>query len=310
MHVGFADTTLASPAGEVVEAWLDKLGHSLGDGSPLAGLTIALDTGHGAASAYAQRLFVDAGATVHVANDQPDGTNINAGCGSTHPEVIAELTRSTGSDMGFSFDGDADRVVLADESGTIRDGDAILYLWGRHLHRHGELPGGRLVATSMTNLGLEVALRRDGIAIERCDVGDRVVVATMEREGIVLGGEQSGHIVNRRLTTSGDGLLTALHLAQLRAQAGQPLSTMLEGFERFPQLLRNVRVQRKPPFETLPQVTEASDTVRRTLGDEGRLVLRYSGTESLARIMIEGPDQGRIDALAEDLATVIAEAIG
>ena len=295
---------------DIVQQWLDGLLASLPEGLSLNGLKVALDTGHGAASPYAEALFHRLEADVVMINGAPDGSNINRECGSTHPEVIADLTRREGADLGFAFDGDADRVIVADESGTVRDGDAILYLWSRALDAQGVLPGRRIVATTMSNLGLEVALRRDGIHIVRCDVGDRHVVSTMESQGIVLGGEQSGHIVHRGLSTAGDGLLTALHLAALRQQSGVALSQQLRGFERFPQILQNVRVSKKPDFQSLPRLQEARQQVEQALGDEGRLVLRYSGTEPLARVMIEGPDQATIQRLANDLAQVIGEEIG
>lgn len=300
-----------------VEAYLRSLvsaareGHGADAGGlPLEGLAVAVDAGNGAASPYAEKLFASLGARVTVINAAPDGRNINAGCGSTHPGALAELILASGGDLGFSFDGDADRVILADEKGEIRDGDAILYLWGRDLADRGALPGRRVVATSMSNLGLDAALAEAGISLVRCDVGDRVVVDTMRREGVVLGGEQSGHIVNLELGTTGDGLLTALVVALLRARRKRPLSELVRGFERFPQLIENVRVREKVPFEGLPAVVEARRRVEEELARSGRLVLRYSGTEPLARIMIEGRDRGRIETLAEELAAVIATEIG
>ncbi len=294
-----------------VESYLSNLIETVGGGeSPFEGLSIALDAGNGAASSYAGDLFERLGARVEVIHAQPDGRNINRGSGSTHPEVVAERVRATGADLGFSFDGDADRALVADETGEARDGDAMLYLWARDLARQGRLPGHRIVATSMSNLGLEVALRREGIGVVRCDVGDRVVVETMRREGIELGGEQSGHIVSLSLSTTGDGLLTALQIAALKQRDGRPLSAMLEGFERFPQLLRNLPVRHKPDLDSLPAVDEASREVERRLGDDGRLVLRYSGTEPLVRIMIEGKDRGEIEGLADQLAVVLEAELG
>lgn len=293
-----------------VEPWLQGLLDGLPPGTDLEGLQVALDAGNGAASPFAEDLFRRLGAEVEIVHAAPDGRNINAGCGSTHPEVIAELTRSQGADLGFAFDGDADRVILADETGEVRDGDAILYLWATELASMDRLPDRRIVATTMSNLGLEVALRRRDITIVRCDVGDRHVVSTMEDQGIVLGGEQSGHIVNRALSTAGDGLLTALHLAALRQHRAKPLSHLLRDFVRFPQILLNVPVRQKPDLATLPGLQEAQQGVEEQLGNEGRLVLRYSGTEPLARVMIEGPDQTTIQRLAQDLAQVIAKEIG
>lgn len=272
---------------------------------PLDGAKIALDTGYGAASPYARELFEGLGAEVVMLHDRPTGVNINQDSGSTHTEAIREAVRERGCDLGFAFDGDADRAVMIDGHGEERDGDAILYLWARDLHARGLLPGPAIVATSMSNLGLEVGLRRHGIDVLRCGVGDREVVSTMVEKGLVLGGEQSGHIVHLESSTTGDGLLTALALATLVRRSDADLDGLLDGFERFPQLLRNLKVARKPPLDSLPAVQNAARTVEEVLGDEGRLVLRYSGTEPLVRIMIEGPDQAQIESLADDLATVL-----
>ncbi len=306
---GVAPIALEPDQGSV-EAYRAGLIASLDGRQPLHGLNVALDTGNGAASTLARELFEQLGARVSLVHAEPDGRNINAGCGSTHPQVVADLVRSSGADLGFSFDGDADRAIVADEAGKVRDGDAMLYLWARDLARRGNLPGQRLVATSMSNLGLEVALRRSGIDVVRCDVGDREVVETMRREGIELGGEQSGHIVNMSLSTTGDGLLTALQVAGLKQRDGRPLSVMLEGFKRFPQLLRNLPVKHKPDLSGLPEVVRASHEIERQLGSNGRLVLRYSGTEPLVRIMIEGQNRAEIDALADQLAAVLEAEIG
>ncbi len=299
---------LPEPEGSLAELYLTSLGATLPGEGPLSGLKVALDAAHGAAAPYAAEVFQGAGAEVAVIGDQPDGTNINRDRGSTHPEALARLTRD-GFDLGIAFDGDADRAVLVDERGEVRDGDAILYLWARALHAAGSLDGGRVVATSMSNLGLERALAREGIGVERCGVGDREVVATLREKGLVLGGEQSGHVVNLHLSTTGDGLLTALHVASLVARQGQPLSEMLAPFRRFPQVLKNVRVRRREPLERLPGVAAAVDRVERALGADGRLVLRFSGTEPLARIMIEGPEQATIEAFADDIAREIEGAL-
>lgn len=302
-----AELTIAPGA---VDAYLEELISTFPAGRPLVGLRIAIDAANGAASPYARGLFEGLGAEVVLAHAAPDGSNVNRGCGSTHPAAMATLTVENGCDLGCAFDGDADRVILADEKGTVRDGDAILYLWARELQRQNRLPGARVVATTMSNLGLEVALARHAIELVRCDVGDREVVATMFREGIDLGGEQSGHVVYLPLSTTGDGLLTALQMAALLARGGQPLSGLLEGFEKFPQLIRNVRVTRKPDLLGFAGVRAQTEAIERELGREGRLVLRYSGTEPLARIMIEGRDQAHIETLAADLAHQIATEVG
>ncbi|MEP7009335.1 MAG: phosphoglucosamine mutase [Acidobacteriota bacterium] len=304
-----AVTALKRYKGLVYE-YLDALYGDLPGKKTLAGLKLAIDCGNGAASDFGNALFGGIGATVQVINDRPNGTNINAGCGSTHPEVVASRVLEIGADMGLAFDGDADRCILVDERGEVRDGDAILYLWARDLAAKGELPHRKIVATSMSNLGLVRALAREGIGVVRCDVGDRQVVATMKAEGIVLGGEQSGHIVYLKEASTGDGLLTALHIATLRARSGEPLSQMLAGFRRYPQILSNIPVREKKSFADLPGVAAAAARVEQRLGDDGRLVLRYSGTEPLARIMIEGADQAEITALAGEIATEIRGAIG
>jgi phosphoglucosamine mutase len=281
-----------------------------GGGPPLAGLRVVLDTGNGAASAYAGELFERLGAEATRLGAAPDGRNVNLGCGSTAPEGVAAAVVAAGAHLGAAFDGDADRCILVDERGEVRDGDAILYLWATQLLAEGHLAPPAIVATSMSNLGLERALARHGIAMVRCGVGDRPVVETMRREGILLGGEQSGHIVRLDLAATGDGLLTAVQMAALVHRAGHPLSELLAGFRRYPQTLVNVRVASKPDLATLPRVTAAARAVEDELGADGRLVLRYSGTEPLARVMIEGPDQETIETLAGHLAAVLADELG
>jgi len=304
---------------QVIDGYLASLVASVGASdarengahqAPLGQLRIALDTANGAASPFAAKIFRRLGAQVRASADRPDGSNINRDCGSTHPQAIAAFTRTSGADLGFAFDGDADRVLVADETGTVHDGDAMLYLLARDLDACGQLPSHAVVATSMSNLGLEIALRREGIALVRCDVGDRAVVETLRARGLRLGGEQSGHLVDLVLSTTGDGMLTALRLAALRARTAQPLSTMLRDFERLPQLIENVRVASKPDWTRLASVERARREVCAALGQEGRLVLRYSGTEPLARIMIEGRERTTIEALAGHLAAAIRAAIG
>lgn len=307
-----APVPLSRTAGEGlgVRAYLDTLANSVPGKFPLAGLRVGLDVGNGAAFELAGPLFERLGAETVVLHATPDGTNINAGCGSTDPRDLCALGTAGGFDIGFAFDGDADRATLIDERGVARDGDAILYLWARDLVRTGQLLPPAIVATSMSNLGLERALARDGVAVHRSDVGDREVVKLLRAEGLVLGGEQSGHIVHLGLSTTGDGLLTALQVAARVARARVPVSELLAGFVRFPQILLNVRVASKPSLESLPTVAAAVARVERELGPEGRLVLRYSGTEPLARVMIEGPDAAVIQQLAESMAAAIDAEIG
>jgi phosphoglucosamine mutase len=304
-------TPLATETG-LHERYLSHLASTVAAGGarPLAGLRVVLDTGNGAASAFAGELFGRLGAEVTRLGAAPNGRNVNLGCGSTAPEGVAAAVVAAGAHLGAAFDGDADRCILADERGEVRDGDAILYLWATGLLAEGRLVPPAIVATSMSNLGLERALARHGIAVVRCGVGDRLVVETMRREGILLGGEQSGHVVRLDLAATGDGLLTAVQTAALVHRAGRPLSELLAGFRRYPQTLVNIRVASKPDLATLPRVTAAARAVEDELGADGRLVLRYSGTEPLARVMIEGPDQETIETLAGRLAAVLAEELG
>lgn len=290
------------------ERYLDHLASTVEE--PLDGLRVVLDAGNGAASSYAGEIFERLGARVILLHAQPDGRNVNEGCGSTAPAEMAARVAAEGAHLGAAFDGDADRCILADERGEVRDGDAILFLWALSLRDRGLLDPPKIVATTMSNLGLERALDREGIGIVRCAVGDRYVVEAMKREGILLGGEQSGHIVERQLASTGDGLLTALQIAAIVHEAGRPLSELLAGFRRYPQVLKNVRVARKPDLATIPSVAAAARSVEDRLGADGRLVLRYSGTEPLARVMIEGPDQPTIEAMAAELIGVIQGELG
>ena len=309
VEIAGVDAELPPVDEAAVTAYLDRLKGCL-EGRRLDGMKIVLDTGYGAASAYAGDIFSSLGADVTVLHDTPDGTNINFESGSTHPEALCAAVSSSGAHLGVAFDGDADRAVLVDENGELRDGDAILYLWGKDLKSRGALPGDSIVATSMSNLGLQVALEAENVALERCGVGDREVVATMRGGGWVLGGEQSGHVVHLDLSTTGDGMLTALCMADIVHRHEDSLSELLAGFKRFPQLLRNLPVSHKPPLGSLPEVTAACKEVEAELGDRGRLVLRYSGTEDLVRIMIEGPDRPTIDGLADRLAEVLVASLG
>ena len=271
----------------------------------LAGATVVLDGAHGATAPFAPDLFGRLGADVHAIGVEPDGTNINRDCGSTSPAALEAAVRTTGADFGFGFDGDGDRCLLVDETGTARDGDALLYRWALELAAEGRLEPRAIVATSMSNLGLEQALVPHGVEVVRCGVGDREVAATMRERGIVLGGEQSGHLVCSHFSTTGDGLLTALRLAELLRRDGRPVARQLAPFRRFPQVLENVRVRVKTPFDDLPDVRAAVHAVQAELGDAGRLVLRYSGTEPLARIMLEGPEEGLLREWAERIAGAI-----
>ena len=295
---------------ELADRYLDHLSASLPGRLPLHGLRIAIDAANGAAAPHAARLFRSLGADCRVTCDRPDGRNINRDCGSTCTDRIVAFTRKTGSDLGAALDGDADRAILCDHQGRICDGDVLLYVWASHLAARDLLPERRIVATTMSNMGLERALEPRGIEVLRCGIGDREVAATMRREGVRLGGEQSGHLLDLELATTGDGLLTAAAVAGIVASSGRSLAELAAGFRRFPQVLRNVTVREKPPLETVPGVSVAVTSAERELGSAGRVLLRYSGTEPLARVMIEGPEQQQIETLCDRIARVIEAELG
>jgi phosphoglucosamine mutase len=273
---------------------------------PLAGLHLVVDAANGAASALARPLLEGLGARLTMIFDDPDGLNINAGCGATAPDALARTVVESGADAGLALDGDADRALLVDERGAVLDGDDILLAWARHLDAQGQLPGRKVVATVMSNLGLEKALARDGIETVRCPVGDRSVWLAMTEHRAALGGEQSGHIICSHHSVSGDGLLTGSHLLAIAAGRRRRLSE-LSDLRRLPQVLINVPVARRRPFSELPLLSRALDETERRLDSRGRVLLRYSGTEPLVRVMLEGEDQDEIRGLAESLAETVAE---
>jgi phosphoglucosamine mutase len=295
---------LPAPDPGLAARYLDLVVATHDDPAPLDGLHVVVDAAHGAASGLATELLERLGARVTAIASSPDGTNINAHCGATAPERLQRTVVELGADAGVALDGDADRAVLVDEVGGLFDGDDILLAWGRHLDRRGRLPGRLLVATVMSNFGLERALDAAGIRLIRSAVGDRSVWLAMRESGSALGGEQSGHVICAHHTVSGDGLVTGTHVLAIAAAAGVPLSS-LSGLERMPQVLLNVHVARKPPFEEVACVARQLADTEARLGDRGRVLLRYSGTEPLARVMIEGEDADEIAALAASLADTI-----
>jgi phosphoglucosamine mutase len=250
------------------------------------------------------------GAEVFKLGVEPNGRNINAGCGSMYPEKTAAKVRELRADVGIALDGDGDRAVLVCEKGNVVDGDALLLLCARDLLARGALRGGALVATVMSNLGLEKALEALGVKLVRTQVGDRYVVEAMRAGGYCLGGEQSGHIIFLDHNTTGDGLLTALQALAVMKRSGRPLSELVAGFVRFPQVLVNVRVARKPPLESMPEMLEAVSKVEAELAGRGRVLIRYSGTEPKARVMVEGEDEARVREIAGDLADRLRRAVG
>ena len=278
-------------------------------GQPLAGLRLLIDAAQGAASPVAAAFFSRLGAAVEVLNASPNGTNINASCGALHPEGLAHAVVARGVDAGAAFDGDADRAVLVTNTGRVLDGDDILYIWGRHLDAAGRLPGRTVVATVMSNLGLEVSLAAHGIRLMRCAVGDREVWETMQREGAVLGGEQSGHVICAHHAVTGDGLLTAAHVLAI-ARAQRRSLEELADLPHFPQVLRNVRVSRRLPVAEVPALADAITWAEEALGGAGRVFVRYSGTEPLLRIMVEAATDEAAQGIAQRLVEVASAQLG
>ncbi|MDY0062794.1 MAG: phosphoglucosamine mutase [Myxococcota bacterium] len=276
----------------------------------LEGLKIVVDCAHGAAYKVAPAVFAELGAEVIPLGVAPNGRNINDGCGSLHPEVMQAAVREHGAQLGLSLDGDADRVILADEHGEAVDGDQILALCARQLAQQGRLRGGTVVATVMSNLGLELALRALGISLLRTAVGDRHVVAAMRRGGFNLGGEQSGHLIFLDHGTTGDGVLAALQVLAVMLREGRPLSELKRLVQPVPQRLINIPVSSRPVLEELPRVAAAAAAARAALGDEGRVLLRYSGTELLARVMVEGISRDLVETHCAEIAQAVAREIG
>ena len=276
----------------------------------LEGLRIVIDCANGAAYRVGPTVLEELGAEVVSIAAEPDGTNINRRCGANHPEHVAASVRKYRGDVGVALDGDADRVILVDEEGGIVDGDRVLAMCAIDLHSRGELRGDRVVGTAMSNVGLEIALRSQGIELLRTDVGDRYVVAAMRREQLTLGGEPSGHVIFLDHNTTGDGMMTALQVLALMCRTNRPLSDLKTAMEPFPQVLRSVRVRARPPLEEMPTVQDLIERIERDLKGEGRVVVRYSGTEPLARVMVEGRDAERVGDLAAELVEAIRARIG
>jgi phosphoglucosamine mutase len=276
----------------------------------LDGLRVVLDCANGAAYKVGPTVLQELGAEVFALGVEPNGRNINDGCGALYPERTAAKVREVRADVGFALDGDADRCVVVDDQGEILDGDELVALFARDLHDRGALRGGKVVGTVMSNLGLEKALEKMGIGLLRTQVGDRYVVEQMRAGGYNLGGEQSGHIVMLDHNTTGDGLITALQTLAIMRRRGGRLSELLERFERFPQVLVNVAVTEKKPIEKLPSVQEAVRRVEEEFDGRGRVLIRYSGTEPKARVMVEGDDEKRVHEVAEELAGELRRALG
>lgn len=295
-------------AAEFQASYLEYLATQFTDLS-LNGFKMVADCANGAVSHLAPELFTSLGAEVVAINDRPDGRNINRDCGSLHLDVLQARVIEEKADFGVAFDGDADRSLFVDEHGNLVDGDATLWILAQFLNSHGLLRNSTVVATVMSNLGLEKALRSQNIELARTAVGDKYVLEELINTGSAIGGEQSGHIIMPAKSLVGDGMMTALFLLEAMHEKGMTLSQMTAGFVRYPQVLVNVRVGRKLPFEEVPEISEAARLTEKDLDGKGRLLLRYSGTENLARVMIEGEEQAEIESQANALAEVIRKAL-
>ena len=307
---GEAKPDASDRAEELRTQYINYLTHEIGGGLSLANVKIVVDCANGAACEIAPEVLRRLGANVIPINNQPDGRNINLNAGSLHIESLQERVVVERADLGVAFDGDADRALFADGAGKFVDGDATLWVLANYLKARGDLSGEKVIATVMSNIGLEIALRSRGVNLVRTDVGDKYVLEELLRSDTALGGEQSGHIIFPKVSLAGDGIITTLMLLRAIVGKQQSLEELTRGFQRFPQVLLNVRVREKRPFEELPSVQRLASEIQQTLGDRGRLLLRYSGTEPLARVMIEGPSESEVNENAQHLAAAIQKEIG
>jgi phosphoglucosamine mutase len=312
-HLAAAADSAPSLPGEagLRRAYVDWLAESIkGD---LSKLKVLVDCANGAATAEAPELFRACGVRATYLSAAPDGKNINDNCGALHPEVLARaVAEKKGQfDLGITFDGDADRALFSDANGRVVNGDAVLLAVARDMQSRGGLAGSTVVATTMSNMGLEIALRKAGIRMLRANVGDKYVLEEMLKTGAILGGEQSGHIIFRDgEATTGDGLLTALRLMEIMARSRKPLAELIGDLKVFPQTIQNIRVREKLPFADVPEIQRAIQAAERELDGNGRVVVRYSGTEALARVMVEAESEDKMKALAGSIAGAIKSALG
>jgi phosphoglucosamine mutase len=290
---------------DLTAPYLARLARLLPSAGPLQGARIGVDMANGATTATAVRLFESLGFEVVALGNEPDGRNINLACGSTHPARLAGEVVARGCRIGVAFDGDGDRAIFVDRGGRVVDGDAVLLILALDLHRQGRLPGDTVVATVMSNIGLEIALRDHGLALIRTPVGDKYVNEAMLAGGFALGGEQSGHVILAEHLPTGDGMATALAVMRVMAATGRELADLASALRTYPQTLVNVRVREKAPIETVPAISAAIARVEAALDGRGRVLVRYSGTEPLLRVMIEGEDQQTVQAWAEEIADAV-----
>jgi len=305
---GSADTPV--DRADVVDAYTAHARLALPEPQRLGAFSIAIDTANGATAPVAPALFRQLGFDVHVMSASPDGRNINLDCGSTHPQHLARAVVERGCRMGVAFDGDGDRAIFVDAAGRVVDGDAVLLMCARHFKNTGRLKGNAIVATVMSNIGLELALGESGIGLVRCAVGDKYVMEEMLKGNLSVGGEQSGHVIFSEHLFTGDGIVTALSVLSVMADTGRELADLAAELVAYPQVLVNVRVRERTDLKSVPAVAEAMARVEQRLAGQGRLLVRYSGTEPLLRVMIEGKDQQEIQGWASEIAATVKHYLG
>lgn len=308
-HAASSSETLI-PTPELRDDYMRFLASLVSNGARPSRYRLVVDCANGASGAVIPELLAMLGIEARVLNTEPNGRNINLNCGSLHPEGMAELTKSSGADLGVAFDGDADRAIFATHEGHVADGDHVLFATAPFFQSRGKLKGGAVVGTLMTNLGLELALARHGIVLRRTPVGDKYVLEEMLKSGINLGGEPSGHIIFSDVSLAGDGIITLLEMLRLMAETGESLGELVDALKPFPHLIRNVRVREKPPLDEIPAVALAMRECVHEIGQRGRLVVRYSGTEPLARVMVEAEDASAVRRHVSQIAGAIESAIG
>ena len=295
---------------DIADAYLAHARLCLPHPERLGRFHLVVDTANGATTSVAPRLFKELGFEVELLGNEPDGRNINLECGSTHPEPLSRKVRASGARMGIAFDGDGDRAIFVDANGAIVDGDAVLLMCSRRMQATGRLAGNAVVATVMSNIGLEIAFRDSGIEMIRTPVGDKYVMEEMVRRQLSIGGEQSGHVIFSDHLFTGDGIATALNVLRVMAETGRELADLASELVTYPQVLLNVRVQQKKDLHEVPEIKAAMDRVEERLSGQGRLLVRYSGTEPLLRVMLEGKDQAEIHAWASEIVAVVKEHLG
>ena len=295
---------------DIADAYLAHARLCLPDPERLGPFHLVVDTANGATTPVAPRLFRDLGFQVDLLGNEPDGRNINLDCGSTHPEPLARRVRESKARMGIAFDGDGDRAIFVDANGAIVDGDAVLLMCSRRMQATGRLAGNAVVATVMSNIGLEIAFRDSGIEMIRTPVGDKYVMEEMVRRQLSIGGEQSGHIIFSEHLFTGDGIATALNVLRVMAETGRELADLAGELVTYPQVLLNVRVRQRTDLHEVPEIRAAMARVEDRLAGQGRLLVRYSGTEPLLRVMLEGKDQSEIHAWASEIVAVVKDQLG